>query len=70
MFEIRVLKRIFGLKRNEVAGDWRELHTEEFHNLYSSPNITRMVKSRRVRWAGHVRRKGRIGIHIGYWLEI
>jgi hypothetical protein len=54
--ENRVLRRIFGSKRDEVTGDWRKLHNEELHNLYSSPNIIRMIKSRRMRWAGHVAR--------------
>jgi hypothetical protein len=67
MFENRVLRRIFGPKRDEVTGDWRKLHNEEFHNLYSSPSIIRMIKSRMVRWAGHVARMGRSGILIGYW---
>jgi hypothetical protein len=53
-----VLRRIFGPKRDEVMGDWRTLHNEELHNLYSSPNIIRMIKSRRMRWAGHVARMG------------
>jgi hypothetical protein len=52
------LVRIFGPKRDEVTGDWRKLHNEELHNLYSSPNITRMIRSRRMRWAGHVVRMG------------
>jgi hypothetical protein len=56
VFENRVLRRIFGTKRDEVTGEWRKLHNEEFHNLYSSPDIIRQVKSRRVRWAGHVAR--------------
>jgi hypothetical protein len=56
VFENRVLRRIFGPKRDEVTGDWRKLHNEELHNLYSSPNIIRMMRSRRVRWAGHVAR--------------
>jgi hypothetical protein len=67
VFENRVLRRIFGPKRDEVTGDWRKLHNEELHNLYSSPNIIRMIKSRRMRWAGHVARMGRRGMHIGYW---
>jgi hypothetical protein len=54
VFENRVLRRIFGPKRNEVTGEWRKLHNEELHNLYSSPDIIRQVKSRRMRWAGHV----------------
>jgi hypothetical protein len=53
VFENRVL-RIFRPKRDEVTGDWRKQHNEEFRNLYSSPNIIRMIKSRRMRWAGHV----------------
>jgi hypothetical protein len=53
-FENRVLRRIFGPKRDEVTGEWRKLHNEELHNLYSSPDIIRQVKSRRMRWAGHV----------------
>jgi hypothetical protein len=59
--------RIFGTKRDEVTGDWRKLHYEELHNLYSSPSIIRVVKSRRMRWAGHVARMGRRGMLIGYW---
>jgi hypothetical protein len=49
-----VLKRIFGRKRNEIIGAWGKLYNKELHKLYSSPNIMRMVKSRRMRWAGHV----------------
>jgi hypothetical protein len=49
MFENRVLRRIFGPKRDEVTGEWRKFHNEELHNLYSSPNIVRQVKSRRMR---------------------
>jgi hypothetical protein len=58
VFENEMLRRIFGPKRVEVNGDWRKLHTEELHNWYSSPNIIRMIKSRRMRWAGHVARLG------------
>jgi hypothetical protein len=54
VFVNRVLRRIFGPKRDEVTGEWRKLHNEELHNLYSSPDIIRQVKSRRMRWAGHV----------------
>jgi hypothetical protein len=53
-----VLRRIFGLKRDEVTGDWRKLHNEKLHNLCSSPNIIRMIMSRKMRWAGHVARMG------------
>jgi hypothetical protein len=58
VFENRVLRRIFGPKRDEVTGDWRKLHNEELHRLYYSPSIIRMIKSRRMRWAGHVARMG------------
>jgi hypothetical protein len=54
----RLLKNIFDLKRDEVTGDCRKLHNEDLHNLYSSPSIIRMMKSRRMRWAGHVVRDG------------
>jgi hypothetical protein len=54
VYENRVLRRIFGPKRDEVMGRWRKLHNEELHNLYSLPNIIRMIKSRRMRWVGHV----------------
>ena len=56
MFENRVLRRIFGHKRDEVTGEWRELHNEELNDLYSSPSIVRLIKLRRMRWAGHVAR--------------
>jgi hypothetical protein len=58
VFENRALRRIFGPKRDEVTGDWRKLHIEELDNLYSSPNIIRMIKSRRMRWAGNAARMG------------
>jgi len=58
VFENRVLRRIFGPKRNEVTGEWRKLYNEELNNLYFSPNIVRVIKSRRMRWAGHVARMG------------
>ena len=56
VFENRVLRRIFGPKRDGVTGEWRKLHNEELNDLYSSPNIVRVIKSRRMRWAGHVAR--------------
>jgi hypothetical protein len=58
VFENRVLRRIFGLKRDEVIGGWRKLHNEELHNFYCSPSILRIIRSRRMRWAGHVARMG------------
>jgi hypothetical protein len=67
VFENRVLRRIFGPKRDGVTGGWRKLHNEELHNLYSSPSIIRMIKWRRMRWAGHVARMGRKGTPTGYW---
>jgi hypothetical protein len=61
VFESRVLRKICGPKRDEVIGDWRKLHNEELHNLYSSPNIIRMIKSRSMRWAQHVALMGEKG---------
>jgi hypothetical protein len=58
VFENRVMRRIFGPKREEVTGEWRKLHNEELHNLYSSPDIIKQVTSRRMKWAGHVARIG------------
>jgi hypothetical protein len=64
VFENRVLRQVFGLKRDEVTGEWRKLHSEELSDLYSSPNIVRVVKSRRMRSAGHVVRMGEgRGVH-------
>jgi hypothetical protein len=54
-----LLRRIFGPKRDKVKGGWRKLHNEELHNLYSSPSVIRMIKSRRTRWAGHVALRGK-----------
>jgi hypothetical protein len=58
VFENKVLRRIFGPRRDEVTGGWRKLHNEELHDLYSSPSIIRIIKSRRIRWAEHVARMG------------
>jgi len=58
VFENRVLRGIFGPRRDEVTGEWRRLHNEELNDLYSSPNIVRVIKSRRMKWAGHVARMG------------
>ena len=64
LFENRVLRRIFGPRRDEVTGEWRKLHNEELNDLYASPNIIWLIKSRKMRWAGHVARMaaGR-GVH-------
>jgi hypothetical protein len=61
--------RISGLKRDELIESWRKLHNEELHNLYSSPNIIRMITPRRMKWAGHVARVGEMGMHTGFWWE-
>jgi hypothetical protein len=58
VYENRVLRRIFGPKRDEVTGEWRKLRSGELHNLYSSLDIIRLIKSRRMGWAGHVARMG------------
>jgi hypothetical protein len=58
IFENKVLRTIFGPKRDGVTGGWRKLHNEELHNLYSSPRVIRIIKLRRMRWAGHVARMG------------
>jgi hypothetical protein len=68
-FENRVLRRIFRPMRNEVMGEWRKLHNEELHNLYSSPRIIRMIKLRRMVWSEHAARRERRGKRIGYWWE-
>jgi hypothetical protein len=60
VFENRVLGRIFGPKRDEGTGGWRKLHNEELHGLYCSPSIIRVIKARRMRWAGHVTRMGEV----------
>jgi hypothetical protein len=60
VFENRVLRRIFGPKRDEVTGGWRKLHNEELHGLYSSPSIIRVIRARRMRWARHVARMGEV----------
>jgi len=58
VFENRVLRRILGPKRDEVTGEWRKLHNEELNDLYCSPNVIWVIKSRRMRWVGHVARMG------------
>jgi hypothetical protein len=66
IFEKRVL-RIYGPKKDEVTGEWRRLHNKELYALYSSPNIIRVIRSRTLRWAGHVARMGRGKAHTGFW---
>jgi len=67
MFEKKVLRRIIGPRRDEVTGEWRRLHKEELNDLYCSPNIVRVIKSRKMRWAGHVARMGEERGCIGFW---
>jgi len=67
VFENIVLRRIFGPRRDEVTGAWRSLHNEELNDLYCSPNIVRVIKSRRMRWAGHVARMGEKMGCMGSW---
>ena len=61
------MRRVFGPKRNEITGKWRKLHNGELRDLYSLPNIVRLIKSRRMRWAGHVARRGRGEVCTGFW---
>jgi hypothetical protein len=63
------MRRVFGPKTDEVTGEWRKVHNEELHDLYSSPSIIRIIKYKRMRWAGHVARMGRRGTRIDYWWE-
>jgi len=65
VFENMVLRRIFGPRREKVTGEWRRLHNEELNDLYSSPNIVRVIKSRRMKWAWLVARMGEGGVCIG-----
>ena len=68
MFENRVLRRIFGPMRDGVTGEWRKLHNEKLNDLYFSPNIVRVIKSRRMRWTGHVACMGeRVEAYTGFW---
>jgi len=67
VFENRVLRRIFGPRRDDVTGEWRRLHNEELNDLYTLPNFMREIKSRRMRWAGHVTRIGEKRRCIGFW---
>jgi hypothetical protein len=63
VFENRVLRRIFGSRRDDVTAEWRKLHNEELNDLYSSLHIVRVIKSRRMRWAGHVAHMGESCVH-------
>ena len=67
VFENRVLRRIFGSTWDEVTGGWRKLHNEELNDMYSSPKITRVIKSRRMRWTGHVTCMGIGEVYTGFW---
>jgi hypothetical protein len=69
VFENRGLRKIFGPKRDEVTGEWRKRHNEELHDLYSSPIILWVIKSKRIRWAGHVARMERREACIVFWWE-
>jgi hypothetical protein len=64
-----LLRRIFGPKKDEVTGGWRKLHNVELHNFDSSSSIIRMIKSRRIKWKGHIARIKRIVMRIGFWWE-
>ena len=70
MFENRVLRRIFGPKRDEVTREWRKLHNEELNDLYCSLNIVRVIKSRSIRWAGHLACMGEVESCAGFWWGI
>jgi hypothetical protein len=67
--ENRVLRRVFGPKRDVVSGEWRKLHNEELNYLYCSPNSIRVIKSGRMRWVGHVALWGRSDVHTRFWWE-
>jgi len=67
VFENRVLRRIFGPKRDEVIREWRKLHNEDLNDLYFSPNIVQVIKSRSLGWAGHVAHMGRGEAYTGFW---
>jgi hypothetical protein len=69
VFENRVLRRVFGAKRDKVTGEWRKLHNKELNDLYFSPTIVRVIKSRRMRWVGHVARMGMGETFTAFWCE-
>jgi hypothetical protein len=66
VFENRVLRTVFGPKRDEMVGGWRKLHNEELHNLHTSPGIIRMIMSTNMKWAGYVVHRGRGGMNVGF----
>jgi hypothetical protein len=67
VFENRLLRRVFGSKRDEVRGEWRKLHNMELNDFYPSPNIVRVIKSRKMKWAVHVVRMGGVEVYTGFW---
>jgi hypothetical protein len=69
VFENRMLRRTFGPRRDELTGEWRKRHNEKLHDLYFSPTIVRVIKSRRMRWAGYAGRMGREETCTGFWWE-
>jgi hypothetical protein len=69
VFENRVLRRIFGPRRDELTGGWRKLHNEKLHILYFSPSIVKIIRTRRTKLVGDLARIGRKGMHTGYWLQ-
>jgi hypothetical protein len=68
VLENGVLGKLFGSKRDELIKEWRKLHNEELYNMYCLSTIFRAIKSRRMRWVGHVARMGRVQMHTGFWL--
>jgi hypothetical protein len=67
--ENRLLRRIFGPNKDEMVRSWRNLHSEELHNLYPSPNVSRKIMSRKIRWRGDAAHIGRKGMHVELWWE-
>jgi hypothetical protein len=67
VFENRALRRIFGTKKGKVTEEWRKLHSEELNDVYCSPNIVRVIKSKRMKWARHLACMGKGEVHVGFW---